>query len=128
MSEDKTLAQLTAEAARASWQYKAIAHTRGNSTPTGCIVLAILNKVAKHPPWLNGTATITREGLILADFVARDYTLTRSFLVGPVQSIVADFNRLADEIKLVDAERLEMFAALRQWIAVDERATSGSLN
>lgn len=122
MENEKFAAQMRNAAARLTWQYRAIEYTRGNQTPTGCIVIAMLGKTSNNPPRLNNAATITHEGLILCDFQDKEGYLNPEFLVGPVTLVVRDFRRLADELKFTDEERMEMFAKLRAWISIDERA------
>lgn len=112
---------MAAAKARASWQYRMIEYTRGNTTPTGAIVIAMLGKTPSNPPMLNNTAIITEDAKILCDFVNRDHVLHPRWLVGSVENVVADFSRLCDELRLIDAERLEVFETLQRWISIDER-------
>lgn len=109
---------------QASWQYKAIVATRGNQTMLGAIFLQIIGKSAKHPPQIIGTASVDEEGLC--------WTLLRKahggeiaegvVCLGELSAIVDEFRRLADHLKLDDAERIELFEELRKWVAVDLRA------
>lgn len=114
-------AAMAAAKARASWQFRMIEYTRGNQTPTGSIVIAMLGRVPNNLPMLNNTAVITEAGEVLCDYVSRHGVLHRRFHIGNVQRIVGDFNRLCDELKLNDAESIEVFETLRRWISIDER-------
>ena len=104
-----------------SWQYRAIAHTMGNSTPLGCLLLAVIGRNAKHPPWFGLTAEITAEGLVVTSFTHRSGARYDPWVFGPVEELTAAFSRLADELKLNDADRIELFRQVRQWVARDHR-------
>lgn len=119
--------KLAREAARATWQFRAVAATTGNRTKLGAIVIAILGKAPNNPPAFNNAAKVTANGLILCDYWERDGSVHRGALVGSVQEVVGNFNGLADHLKLSDGQRLEMFGKLRAWITEDERAESGDL-
>lgn len=125
MAED--IDAMRREAARATWQYRAVEATTGNRTKLGAIVIAILGKAPSNPPAFNNVARITANGLILCDYWERDGSVYRGALVGTVQEVVGNFNGLADHLKLSDGQRVEMFGRLRAWITEDERAESGDL-
>lgn len=110
------------EAERQTWQYRAVQATRGNQTMLGTIVLAVIGRNAKHPPWFEPGAEIADDGILLANFVDRGLRDHGLVPVARLSQVVDEFRRLADHIKLTDDERKSMFDALRKWIAKDHRA------
>lgn len=114
----------TPSAETASWQYKAIVATRGNQTLLGAIFLQIIGKAAKHPPQIIGTASVDEEGLCWTVLRKQHGVEVAEGVVclGYMADIRDDFRRLADHLKLDDAERIELFEELRKWVAVDLRA------
>jgi len=114
----------TPEQERASWQYRAIALTRGNSTMLGTLILAVLGRSAKHPPAMGQNAIITTDGMIVTQVLTRAGILHKAVPIGRVSEVVDELRRLCDTAKLDDAERQALFASVRAWIVKDYRATS----
>lgn len=112
------------EKERASWQYRVIAASRGNSTLLGTLVLAVLGRNATSAPAAGENAIITDNGWIVTKFLTRDGKLHEAAPVGRVSDIVDVLRKLSDVARLNDAERVEFFAQVRAWIARDYRATS----
>ena len=46
------------------------------------------------------------------------------YYLGPIKSLVDDFRRVADGLKLSDKDREELFLCFRQWFRKDYRAIS----
>lgn len=112
------------EAERASWQYRAVAACRGNSTRLGAILLATLERAANNPPWIGPFATIHVDGRVTADFVTRYGAKFPDHYICKVGELQDWFRKLADEIKATDEERHAMFSALRAWIHHDKRVVT----
>lgn len=112
------------ERERASWQYRVIAASRGNSTLIGTLVLAVLGRNAKSAPAAGENAIITDNGWIVTKFLTREGKLHEAAPVGRVSDIVDVLRQLSDAALLNDAERVEFFAQVRAWIVRDYRATS----
>lgn len=110
------------EAQTASWQYRALQVTKGNTTLTGSIVLAI-RPLPRWPSKLADRAKIAKDGSVLTGHRAEvDGPWSPNFVrVGHVDALTHSFSMLADDLGLSDADRIEMFAALRAWITTDER-------
>lgn len=104
-----------------TWQYKAVVACRGNQTLIGTILLTLIDRPAKNPPQVLTTATVDEHGLLWAGLRTRRGQEGVA-LLGSVQDIRDEFRRLADYLKLDDAERIELFEELRKWVAVDLRA------
>lgn len=115
------------EAARQSWVYRAIEATHGNQTKLGCILLSVIGKPCKSPPWLGPSCVITEEGLVIANFVGRDNKMHEGRVICDVQDLIDNFRGLADHIDASDTDRVEMFDELRKWVSKDFRADHDEL-
>lgn len=112
------------ERQRATWQYRAVEATRGNQSQLGCILLAVLAKAADNPPKITGSATITSDGYVLANFTGRDGIPRHQAFICDVEDLQRNFSGLADHLKLSDADRVAMFGEVKKWIWKDFRANS----
>lgn len=110
------------EAERASWQYRAIEATRGNTTRAGAILLAALGKNAKHPPGFGPSCVITPDGVVLSNFVDRHGVMHVGLAVCDVEDLISNFRRLAEHCKFNDEEHEALFSTLRKWVIIDYRA------
>ncbi len=54
-----------------------------------------------------------------ANFVGKDGRAHHSAFVGSVSDLVRNARGLADHLKLTDADRAELFAAVRDWVVTD---------
>lgn len=74
------------------------------------------------PPALCTAGRIDKEGAVVASLVERsgrivkDYRLYRNEI-----ELRDDFRRLADELKLNDSDRIELFMCLQKWVVADRR-------
>lgn len=112
-------------AERRTWQYKAVLHTRGNTTQLGAFIVAMLGRKSKPPCFSPAGIVISNDGSVLALY-AKD--ILSGFGIARVYESVEDMNKafrqLADELKLSEAETLAMFEELRKFVRKDERAVS----
>lgn len=118
-------------AARASWQGQCIVRTRGNQTQLGAVLLAVLNKRVGEPRSFGHAGAIVdgpNGGWVLSRFIDRTGHDHGAIRVCSVDDLVGSFSRLADDLKLADADRIALFKAVRDWIATDERAIKDSLH
>ena len=122
-----TEAQDRAEAERQSWQFRAVLATRGNQTLMGTVVLAVIGRNAKNPPWIEEPFTILADGTVITDVVTRDRWLHKNQPLFHVSDLVSEFRRLADHLRLSDDDRIAMFAELRKFIKLDMRADHDEL-
>lgn len=108
-----------------SWQYRAIKFTGGNQTIEGCIILAILGwQHGRHPPRFGRLARIDKNGILFSNMQTKAGAMIRDHKLGPIADIVESFKRLADDLKLMDGERKQMFDELKKWCWKDDRAQS----
>lgn len=104
------------------WEGKCFLACHGRAPETAAILLAVLHISPRPLPAYADTSVVTADGLWKADFKDKDGFLTSGKVLGKVETVVGQFQRLADAAKLDDAERLELFTKLQQWVAVDYRA------
>ena len=108
-----------------NWQYRAVERTGGNQTLMGCFMLAILGwQHGRKPPRFGKIAKILADGTVVSNMQNADGKVFPNHVLGPIQTIVDNFRGLADNLKLNDADRIEMFSELRKWFAIDLRARS----
>lgn len=117
---------LTPHQEQNSWPYKAVLALRGNQSIAGCIMLSIIGKTPKNPPYIDTTATVDETGHTWVGMrrVNGDYGMA---CIGLITDIRDEFRRLADHLKLDDGERIEMFDELRKWVGIDLRADHDEL-
>lgn len=114
---------LTRQQEQNSWPYKAVLATRGNQTLMGCVVLAVIGRQPKHPPYIASAATVDQDGLVWVQMARiKDGGQISLACIGNIIDVRDDFRRLADHLKLDDGERIDMFEELRKWVAIDMRA------
>lgn len=117
---------LPKEMQRATWQYRAVEATRGNQSRLGLIVLLIIGRTPRNPPFLmmRPGLVITADGDVLSDWVGRPGAPVLATCLGTVEEVRDNLRRLADFLKLSDADRVAMFDALQKCIYKDFRARS----
>lgn len=122
---------------RDTWQGRALSVASGR---TGAVLLSILAhnyEEALIPlcavifpgftgylpaPYLTSAGRVAKTGHVVADMItksghkAKDFALYRNEL-----QLRDDFRKLADELKLNDADRVEMFGAVKRWVVADRR-------
>lgn len=125
---------------RASWQARALAGTRDKLQAVVMSVLAhnydeampVLMEIAFPGFVVGGTSIrdavyvsagrIDKAGRIVADMVNRYGVKTRDSVVFDSEvQMRGVFRRLADMMKLNDADRIEMFHAVQRWVVADRR-------
>lgn len=116
---------LTRSQEQSTWQYKALVALKDDALGRD-ILLALVAY-----PWkpkhdgrrrIVTTCTVDKDGLAWCG-VARCLNGPQKIVcLGQITDIRDEFRRLADHLKLDDAERLELFNELRMWVAVDMRA------
>lgn len=111
------------ESVRNTWQYRAVEHTRGPQTALGCLVLAILGRSVQRPAF-GDFCIISEDGYVFTnwrDIKGREYA---AFNIGPLGDLIGSWHALADNLKLNDADTLDMFSELRKWVKADYRPDS----
>jgi len=102
-----------------SWQERAIAATRGNQSQLGTILLCALKRPADGVPTFHGKASITSDGFVMCDFTGRDGQYHHGAFIGSASDLEGNVRGLARHLALSDADRHELFHAVRDWIATD---------
>lgn len=126
------------DSAGRSWKHRAITVTKGNQSRLGCIIIAMIGLMPKHPPRIrpctnlpNGTTIggllIDRHGMCIVDMELRNGKGFLATTIGDTEEIRDNLRGLADHLKLSDSERLDMFQCFQMFIMRDFRATSGPI-
>jgi hypothetical protein len=99
------------------WKWRAI--RASICTTTGSIVQAMLARQPTRGTILRQNADIMPDGIVKTEVRIRGSWIT--IHLGSIKDICDNMNRLADHIKLDDADRTAMFVELRAWIRRDLR-------
>ncbi len=121
-----------------SWQVRALRMTQLD--PLGMAVLSVIADsydevmslimyvafpgfVGLTTPAIVTSAKINKSGRIVADVVwNHDAPVTKDDQIfRDEREMEGKFRRLADRLRLTDAERIEMFNAVRRWVVADQR-------
>lgn len=118
------------------WQGKALAAAQGKLAAVMLSVLAhnydeampILLRVifpgftSIRPPFYCNAARIAHNGAVVAHMIDRKGHLVRNSVIFKDEAeMQSELRALADQMTISDAERVEMFAAVRRWIVADFR-------
>ena len=124
-------------ALRQSWQSRVLRETLG--MPFGMAVLSVVAHsydhvlldlmVATFPtffsikaPFLLTAAKIAKNGNIVADVATKDGRILKwRKLFDNTAEMEGAFRQLADRLKLSDADRIDMFNAVKRWVVCDYR-------
>lgn len=124
-----------AQELRDTWQARALTEAKGRLQAVVQIVLfhgywdamPILLRVAFPGfkdiarPFLIGYATVTPNGRVVCDMACTDGLTKKVAIYEKESEMTAEFRAMADQLKFTDAERTEMFEAIRKWVTLDMR-------
>lgn len=134
---DDILALKHAQELREGWQVRALIATRRK--PLGMVVLSMLAHTYDEampvllrvafpgftsiaPPFLTTCGKIDKTHAIVADVVGRTGKIEKNVAIFQHASdMQGQMRRLADELKLPDEQRIEMFNVAQRWIVADRR-------
>jgi hypothetical protein len=121
---------------RDSWQGKCLAAAQGK---TGAVMLSVLAHnydgamlallrvvfpgfTSITAPFLCTAGKVAKSGAVVADMVGKTGSITKDTVLYRSEiELRDDFRKLADRLKLNDADRIEMFAAVKRWVVADRR-------
>lgn len=122
---------------RDTWQGRCLATAKGKTAAVLLSVLAHNYEEALIPlcvvvfpgftgylpaPYLTSAAKVGKSGEVVADMVTKAGKQAKNFALYRSEfHLRDDFRRLADNLKLADADRVELFAALKRWVVADRR-------
>lgn len=126
-----------ADELRETWQYRVmlatakhklgavmlsvIAHNFDDAMPV-LLRIAFPGFTGLTPPFLSSAGKIDRAGRVVGDVVAPDGVIIRNCpLFRSVKDLETAFRQVADRLKLNDADRLGLFAAIGKWLVCDYR-------
>ncbi len=134
---DTALARKHFNELRDTWQVRALVATRHQHV--GVILLSVLAHTFDEampvmlrvafpgfmsitPPFLSTCGKVGKHGEILADVVNNNDTISKDVCVYRNEiDLRDDFRRVADNLKLNDYDRKEMFMCVRKWVVADRR-------
>ena len=121
---------------RGSWQVKALAEAKGQTAMALESILAhtyehvVLTMIQvanphRHEPLLPCIASnpvVAKSGAIVADVIMPNHHVAKDAVIyGSKGKLRDDFRRLADRLRLSDADRIEMFKCVQRWVVADRR-------
>lgn len=134
---DHVAAHKHAQELRDTWQVRALIETQWMSI--GTVMLSVIAHNyddampflmraafpgfrALAPPALISAGKIDHSGRIVADMAAWNGRTIKDYVLYPTERAMRDdFRRLADRMRLVDKDRIEMFKAAQRWVVADRR-------
>jgi hypothetical protein len=121
---------------RSSWQARALAEAKGQ---TAMVLLSVLSHtydaalivllpivfpgyVEPSLPCLASCGKVDKTGAVVADVIMKDHCVVKNSVIYRSEEVLRDdFRRLADRLKLSDADRIEMFKCVQRWVVADRR-------
>lgn len=98
-----------------------LAHNYDDAMPV-LLRVAFPGFTSIEAPFLCSAGRVAKNGVVMADVVNRDGTITKNVGIYRNEMALRDnFRRLADTLSLTDAERIEMFKAVQRWVVADTR-------
>ena len=134
---DDLLVHKHAQELRDGWQVRALIATRKRAI--GIVVLSMLAHTYDEampvllrvafpgftsiaPPFLTTCAKIDKTGALVADVAGRTGSVEKDVAIfASAADMQGQMRRLADELKLPDDQRVEMFNVAQRWIVADRR-------
>jgi len=75
-----------------------------------------------EPPFLCSAGKVDKHGAVVADLIERSGVIVKNLpLYRDEIELRDDFRKVADQLKLNDADRRELFAAVQRWVVADRR-------
>lgn len=124
-----------ADEIREMWQARALREAKGRLQRVLLVVFAkeyaaalpVLLRVAVpgftdiKRPFLSGYATIMPSGRVVCDMTCADGVVRTTAVYDSISGFIHELRAFADQLKLDDRERTEMFAVLQRWVVADQR-------
>lgn len=117
-----------------TWQARCIAAATGRTAAVLMSVLChnyeeatrllydmIFPGIVVPAPYLESAGRVAKNGAIIAKVKERDGVTRWRRLYSSEIALRDDFRRLADGLKLNDADRTELFGAVKRWVVADRR-------
>jgi hypothetical protein len=120
---------------REMWQARALRESHGRLQRALLVVFAkeyaaalpVLLRVAVpgfediKRPFLSGYATIMQSGRVVCDMTCDDGVVRKTAVYDAISEFIHEMRAFADQLKLDDTDRKEMFALLQRWVVADLR-------
>lgn len=118
---------LTPAQEQESWPFKALVALKDDPIARDIMVCLIGRTPKDGKRRITSTATVDKAGLVWCNVSYGLNAPAKTVCLGEITDIRDEFRRLADHLKLEDAERLELFNELRMWVSYDMRADHDEL-
>lgn len=119
---------------RDTWQARCLAEAKGKTAAVVLIVLCmsystaiktllrvVFNRRDIERPFFASGAEIQLSGKLVCDLVEKSGIVHPVVVYESTDLLNRDMRILADHLKLTDAERLELYAAVQRWVVADHR-------
>lgn len=129
--------KMDAHELRESWQGRALHLARANPQLKTCLLSlladnydetlpfllhAVYGSTAIMAPFYCSNPVIDKRGLIVADLIGPDgFKYKNAVIFTSSMQMEATFRKLADRLRLDDAERVDLFVCARHWVKADQR-------
>ena len=129
--------QMSGEELLFSWQGRALRFARDNpqlktallslladnyDETMPFLLVAVEGDFGIKAPFYCSNPKIDKRGCIVADLIMPDgFKYKNSVIFLNEDQMQATFRKLADRLKLDDAERIDLFIAVRHWVKADQR-------
>lgn len=122
-----------AEEIRQMWQARALLESKDRMQRVVLVALAkeypqalqtLLRAIGIEDiqrPFLCGYATIYPSGRIVCDMIQKDGSKRAVAVYHSENEFIMEMRTLADQMKLADRDRAEMFTVLQKWVSSDKR-------
>lgn len=137
MTAAHTTAMLSkhAQQLRDEWQARILAETKGEFFSI-CLAMLTHNYREAIPvllrvvfrgfqdikkPFFCSGASIMKDGRVVCDVIDKDGMWKNILIYDSEAHLIKAFRDIADRLKLSDADRAEMFAAVKRWVVADRR-------
>lgn len=129
--------KMEAHELRESWQGRALHYARDNQQLKTALLSLLADNYDEALPFLLAAVygdwsirapyyvtspKINKCGFVIADLIMPDgYHYKNTVVFITTEQMEGTFRRLADHLKLTDAERVDLFVAVRHWVKADQR-------
>jgi hypothetical protein len=99
-----------------------IDHSYGTDTLRVLLPLVFPGYIEPSLPCLASCGKVDKSGAVVADVIMKNHDLVKDKVIyGSELELRDEFRKLADRLKLPDADRIELFKCVQRWVVADRR-------